>query len=225
MVLTPRPELDPLPPRLQSLPLDARGYPVPWFVAWTEEGQPEFRAMDGAKWRKAIRERRCWVCGQPLGVHLAFVIGPMCGVNRTTSEPPCHLECAIWSAKNCPFLSRPHMVRRPGGAVDGLEEHSPGFPILRNPGVTLVWITRSFTLRDDGKGKALITVGEPERTLWFTEHRTASREEVIAAVAAGLPALLDVARQEDQMFPSHHAEAELRKYLQVFEQYYPFPEQ
>jgi hypothetical protein len=50
-----------MPARMRDLPLDERGYPVPWFVAWVD-GKPEFRAMDRHKFVTAIREKRCWVC-------------------------------------------------------------------------------------------------------------------------------------------------------------------
>ena len=40
-----RAELEALPARLHFLPVDERGYPVPWFVAW-RDGKPEFRAME-----------------------------------------------------------------------------------------------------------------------------------------------------------------------------------
>src|SRR5262245_54991717 len=107
-----RPDLPPLPSRIAGLPIDPeRGYPVPWFVAW-HDGKPEFRTADGRKFRQAIRDRLCWVCGQPLGRHLVFVIGPMCTVNRVTVEPPCHLDCAEFSVRACPFLSKPQMTRR-----------------------------------------------------------------------------------------------------------------
>jgi len=96
---------------MRSLPLDERGYPVPWFVAWVD-GKPEFRASSREKFRDAVKKRLCWVCGEQLGVYMVFVAGCMCGINRTTSEPPCHLECGQWSAINCPFLSNPQMVRR-----------------------------------------------------------------------------------------------------------------
>ena len=43
-----RAELEPLPPRMQTLSIDERGYPVPWFVDWVE-GRPEFRAMNPQK--------------------------------------------------------------------------------------------------------------------------------------------------------------------------------
>src|SRR5690242_2247182 len=113
-----RPELEqPLPDRIARLPLDERGYPVPWFVDWVD-GKPEFRAMDPAKWKRAVKERLCWVCGDRLGVLLVFPIGPMCGINRTTAEPPSHRDCALWSVRNCPFLSRPHMVRREDALIN-----------------------------------------------------------------------------------------------------------
>src|SRR5438477_249547 len=75
------------------------------------EGEPDFRCADKRKFHRALKEKRCWVCGDKLGVHLAFVIGPMCAVNKVTSEPPCHLECAEYSVRICPFLSRPRMRR------------------------------------------------------------------------------------------------------------------
>src|SRR5215510_204714 len=106
-----RANLPPLPRRMQSLPVSDRGFPVPWFVPWVN-GQPEFRAMDGRKFELAVGKKLCWVCGQPLGTRFAFVVGPMCGINRISSEPPSHRECAEFSAMGCPFLSMPKMVRR-----------------------------------------------------------------------------------------------------------------
>src|SRR5436190_5515495 len=139
-----------LPERMRDLPVDGRGYPVPWFVDWLN-GKPEFRAMDPAKWVRAIKEKCCWVCGKRLGVNLAFTIGPMCGVNRTTSEPPSHLECARWSARNCPFLNNPRMVRRQDELVNDEQarENVAGCPIMRNPGVVLLWITRQYEIFPD----------------------------------------------------------------------------
>src|SRR5262245_27063523 len=138
-----RVELEPMPGRIAQLPVDERGYPVPWFVSWIN-GKPEFRAADQVKWYRAIRERRCWVCGNPLGVNLVFVAGPMCGINRTSAEPPCHLDCAQWSARNCPFLNNPRQVRRQDEEFNNeqLREQSPGMPICRNPGVAMLWIAR-----------------------------------------------------------------------------------
>lgn len=188
--MTLRPELEPLPYRMQDLPVD-RGYPVPWFVEWirgeTGELVPEFRAVTKAKWVTAVNQRRCWVCGKRLGVNLAFLIGPMCGINRTTSEPPCHLDCAEWSARNCPFLSRPHAVRREPDHPDFTP--GPGEPILRNPGVSLVWVTRSYKVFEDGKGGHLIRIGNPDGVGFWYEGKPATRAQINESIRTGLPSL------------------------------------
>ena len=192
-----RPELEPMPGRMTSLPVDERGYPVPWFVAW-HEGKPAFRAMDGTKFVKAIRQKLCWVCGERLGVNVCFVAGPMCGINRTSSEPPCHLDCARWSARNCPFLSNPRMVRREDEVINTVaaRENVAGQMIARNPGVTMLWITRQFEIFDDGSGKPLIQMGEPDAVEWWARGKRATREQVQESIETGLPNLEAMARLE-----------------------------
>lgn len=185
-----------IPDRIMALPIcPTRHVPVPFFVAWVN-GKPEFRAMDDAKFVQAIRERRCWVCGERLGSKFTFVIGPMCAINLTSSEPPCHTDCARYSAQACPFLSRPHMSRREGG-LDKLGAEPPaGHMIDRNPGVTLLWTTRHYTTFSDGNGGVLIRLGEPRSVEWFCEGRAATREEVEESVRTGLPILEELARQQ-----------------------------
>ena len=100
-----------MPASMRELRVDSRGYPVPWFVAWVD-GQPIFPALDARKVMLAWKNRLCWVCGKPLARMSAFVIGPMCAINRISSEPPSHLYCARFSAIHCPFLSRPKMKRQ-----------------------------------------------------------------------------------------------------------------
>jgi len=191
-----RPELESLPEQMRDLPTD-RGYPVPWFVEWIKgpEGTqiPEFRAMSGEKWVKAVKQRLCWVCGQRLGANLAFVIGPMCGITRTTSEPPCHLVCALWSARNCPFLSRPSMVRR--DVTNDYPTILPpaGYSIDRNPGVSMVWVTKNYEVFKDGMGGFLIKIGEPTGISCWAEGKIATKEQIEESVAGGLPFLLEKA--------------------------------
>lgn len=188
--------MDNLPARMIDLPVDERGYPVPFFVAWVD-GKPEFRAMDVEKFVRALREKLCWVCGSRLGVNVCFVAGPMCGINRTSSEPPCHLDCARWSARNCLFLSNPRMVRREDEAINDarLRHDAAGIALTRNPGVVMLWITRSFEVFDVG-GKPLITMGEPEVVEWYACGRPATRAEVLESVETGLPIVRAVARTE-----------------------------
>lgn len=190
-----RPELQPLPERMRHLPIDVRGYPVPWFVAWID-GKPEFRAMDQAKRVKAIKDGRCWVCGGSMYKQpLAFVIGPMCGINRTTSEPPGHLECARWSALNCPFLTQREMKRREDEVTDRCP--MPGIGIKRNPGVALVWITDKFEIFHDGAVSFLLRVGEPAGLEFYSHGRKALWSELTASVESGYPLLKEMAEKQE----------------------------
>lgn len=195
----------PMPPRIAKLAVSPAGFPVPWFVQWFDEdkqpclygrGTPDFRVLDRMKFRAAINQRRCWVCGEPLGQYLIFLIGPMCAVNRVTSEPPSHRDCALYSAAACPFLSRPRARRN----EKDLPEHSeaPGFHLDHNPGAMVLWTTRSYKPFDAQLGGAgvLINVGPPEKAEWFAEGRPATKVEVLAAMGKGLPELRRVAEQE-----------------------------
>src|SRR4051794_18590296 len=130
---------DIMPPSVARLPRDERGFPIPWFVSW-QDGEHDFRVMDTDKLHRIVRgDRSCWVCGGQLRSKSAYVIGPMCAVNRISSEPTSHVECAEYAAQACPFLANPKRVRKDA-------EHTPfdqpikgmaGVGILRNPGVAL----------------------------------------------------------------------------------------
>jgi hypothetical protein len=204
------PELTEMPPRIKKLPV-ARGYPVPWFVPWVN-GEPEFRAAEAGKFKRAIRDRLCWVCGEPLGRNMTFVIGPMCGINRTTAEPPNHHDCAAWSVVNCPFLSRPHAHRR-----EGIEGGVPpaGEMLTRNPGVSLLWSTRGYELFGDGKGGVLIQIGEPISLSFWAEGKPALRAQVSESVESGLPLIMAAAVKQEG------AVAELLKRKAWLEERYP----
>ena len=195
-----------LPARFRKLPLDPRGYPIPWFVAEVE-GKRDFRVADGAKRVRAVRERLCWLCGEKLGVHMAFVIGPMCAVNRNTSEPGCHLECAEFAAKACPFLTLPDAKYRTANLPEGgtAQPHALG----GNPGVVCIWVTRSCRPYKI-TGGWLIRVGAPSRTIWYTGGRLATRVEVLEGLDARLPLLASIAKEEGS-----DAEAALRAMVEV----------
>ncbi len=210
--------LPPLPRRIQALPVDERGFPVPWFVAWID-GKPEFRAMDGRKWVAAVEKRLCWVCGQPLGSRFTFVVGPMCGINRISSEPPSHRDCAEFSAKACPFLTMPKMVRRENDLPAGVEEPAGVF-CRRNPGVALLWHTRSYEVfRVDEAGVQagyLIRMGEPFEVAWWSQGRPATRQEVEESIATGLPTLLEACEAEPTPARRDAARAQLEKQKAAF---------
>jgi len=186
----PRAELPrPIPPRIAKLPLDARGYFVPFFVAWIgEPPQPDFRVVDQARYVECVRYKRCWLCGEPLGKYLAYVLGPMCVVTGTTSEPGSHVECAEWAVRACPHLINPHAKRReanrPAGAID-----PPGIFLTRNPGAVAVYVVDTPARLWRIANGTLLRLGPPLRVSWWAQGRSATRAEVLASIESGLPAL------------------------------------
>lgn len=197
-VISPRPDIDPLPLRMRSLKIDPRtGYPVPYFVAYNN-GEAEFRAMDPKKLRRCINENLCWVCGEVLGVYKTFVTGPLAGLNRVHAEPPLHHECALFSVRNCPFLVNPNRKRREDDLInnDKFVEESPGMAITRNPGVTLLWTTKNHTLFNDGRGGILFRIGDPCQVEFYANGRTATAKEIQHSIETGLPTLQNAAEQD-----------------------------
>jgi hypothetical protein len=177
------------------------------------DGKPCFPVMDGDKWRQAVKYKRCWCCGKPMGAYMAFVIGPMCGINRTSAEPPNDVNCAIYAAQACPFLTKPNMKRMDVSDVGAVE--APGIALKRNPGCCAVWVTRRYEVFQAGDG-LLIRIGDPEQILWFAEGRPATREEVLHSIETGLPSLQKLAQEE-----SPESEAELARRTKDFERWLP----
>lgn len=204
----PRFKPEDVPERMRGLRLDHRGFPVPWFVAWLDaEGRlanagepgvaPDFRVVDTRKFVLAVKDRRCWMCGGPLGRFMAFVIGPMCAINRINSEPPSHRECAEFAVRACPFLSRPRMRRNevdlPPGMIPAAGHH-----LAHNPGAMCLWVTTSYRWEraEHGNDGILFDLGNPTDLTWFAEGRLAMMDEVEAAVRKGLPQLRALAERQ-----------------------------
>jgi hypothetical protein len=182
----------PIPDRMKRRPVDSRGFPVPWFVAKVN-GEWDFRVLHPGSIATAHKKHLCWLCGEPLGQYMAFVIGPMCSINRVSSEPPSHRECAEYAVRACPFLSKPRMVRNEkdmpqGGTIAGVG-------IMHNPGATLIWITKKYKLIRAFNG-VLFEIGNPESVHWYKEGREATRAEIKDAINKGLPYLREMASIE-----------------------------
>jgi hypothetical protein len=182
-----------MPAAVAALPRDKHGRPVPWFVAWID-GAPDFRVIRPRGIADAYHLQLCWVCGERRDHRAAFVIGPMCAVNRVSAEPPSHLECATFSALTCPFLTTPNMRRRDRGKPANTVDPA-GVMLTRNPGAALVWLTRTWRRVAVPNGH-LFDVGEPLDVWWFAQGRPATRGEVLASIESGLPVLQGTARAE-----------------------------
>lgn len=192
-----RRDLPPMPTRIARLPRDPRGFPIPFFVL---RDPLDFRVVAPGALTACVKGGRCWVCGDVLGRNVSFVAGPMCAVNRTSSEPPSHRECAEWSVRACPFLSRPKMRRNERGLPE--TRHVAGVQLKRNPGVVLVWTCRGYkpfrvNASPNGAGAGvLFEMGEPTDLAFFAEGRPATRAEIESSIAGGLPSLAAMCETE-----------------------------
>lgn len=182
-----------MPTQIELLHRNKVGYPVPWFVAWID-GVPDFRVIEAGKLEEARRFDLCWICGKRRGRYGSFVIGPMCAVNRVSAEPPSHHDCAVYAARACPFLTTPGMRRRDTRMPEGATEPA-GEMIRRNPGVALVWTSRSWRAFS-ADGGVLWNIGKPTSTEWFAHGQEATRAEVIKSIDTGLPLLREMAEKD-----------------------------
>jgi hypothetical protein len=187
----------PMPATMEALPVDERGWPVPWFIAWFD-GKPDFRILDTKRLIVAVKRERCWICGGKLGRLKVSVIGPMCAISRTTAEPASHPGCARYAVMTCPFLTKPRM-RRNEKDMRLEREPPPGVMIERNPGVSVLWASlKASEPFDDGRGKMLLEVGPPHYVEWYREGRRASRKECMDSIQSGLPFLRAEAEREGE---------------------------
>lgn len=134
-----------VPARMAHLPTDPLhgDLPVPYFVGSVRDQsgvmRPDFRCVETGARERCDAGALCWICGLPLEREFACVTGPMCLINRISSEPVSHLECARYAVAACPFIATPGRKRRDKDYPPGVkpppapESHNP-----RNPGAALV---------------------------------------------------------------------------------------
>jgi hypothetical protein len=98
-----------IPPRMQHLQRDRRGYPIPVIVMWTADGRPLFAANDEGERQRMFQEDRCHVCGDKLLRGRWFVGGGVstCAEHGLVLDGGMHEECAHYALKVCPYLAAP----------------------------------------------------------------------------------------------------------------------
>jgi len=210
-----------MPPEIERLPRDGRGFPIPAF-AGSLNGQRDFRVIDPEHFNACVRKGKCWICGGGMGARRFYVIGPMCGINRVSSEPASHRGCAIFAARNCPFLATPMAKRNERGLPDNAGALA-GVMIPRNPGVTLIWEPHHDTdyLFDDGRGNPLFNVGEPKVVTFWAKGDPATPEAVWESVVSGFPALFSLAIKQGPVAIDELAECAGAFIKDVLMRFYP----
>ena len=197
-----RRDLPKLPANMRSLPVSDKGYPIPFFVAVDADGIPDFRIAGRGKFQAAVDGSLCWICGKPLHqtghrstvAGYYYVAGTMAAINNIAAEPAMHRECAEFSVKVCPFLARPNAKRREAGRDETAITHASAQ--LYNPGVSLVWQTRTFDIIRGDRGD-LVKMGEPIRVQPWCKGRPAKPTEVAAAFEISFKKMMEIASDED----------------------------
>lgn len=177
----------PVPLRMRQLSIDVRGFPVPFFVI-VQDSVPDHRVVDWKKLERAIKEERCFICGERLGRFLTFTLGPISLITTASAEPPSHLECATYALQACPFLTRPYAHRREEGLPDGTQ-NPEGF-LDHHPGVMTAYTTRTYRIRQANPGLSF-QVGSFTTLSWWTQGRPAQQEECLKALLRGYKILID----------------------------------
>jgi hypothetical protein len=121
----------------------------------------------------------------------------------------------------CPFLTQRELERRTIGLPEDIS-FAPGLGLTHNPGVALLWVTKSYRLFEvpaeavaaaGARPGVLFHMGDPVAIRCYCEGRAATRAEVEAAIEKGLPQLRATAASQGP-----RAMAALLAQLQAFEQ-------
>lgn len=119
----------PLPPQLEHLPKDRRGFPIPYVAEWDSssdgcatlihngnvlrldcdctigQGSPILGKQCPLRQRDCMSQRRCQVCSYPIPAHEdCHFLGSYEG--NVFWEPPLHRTCALYSLRVCPGITR-----------------------------------------------------------------------------------------------------------------------
>lgn len=102
------------PPWIETLPKDARGFPVPAEAPWLD-GEPQTSAGNLARSILLALNAACAVCGLPLTpdslVYRAFAQSDAATIRgwerevATDLNGPTHMSCIFYSAFACPYLA------------------------------------------------------------------------------------------------------------------------
>lgn len=104
----------PIPLWMKKLPIDKRGYPVPYIAFIDDSDNPQFTISDEYKRQFVIRKDKCAICGNKLLRYRALVGGPASAFLEESAylDPPMHPDCCRYALKVCPYLAAPSYIRR-----------------------------------------------------------------------------------------------------------------
>lgn len=157
-----------IPPRLAARPRDKRGYPIPCTILIDKDGKPDFRVNDMERWVRMVAHRRCAMCGEPMGRHVAFIGGPLAHVNRLFTDAGMHLDCAQYAMATCPYLALPRMqYLKAHAGHEGYAMHTSEQVSVERPERFFIGITRRYQLAKVN-GDVMLRADAWDSVEWFT---------------------------------------------------------
>lgn len=121
----------PIPKHLEGRPR-WRGLPIPYISLIKDDGEPDFRVTNEINRRVVMLERRCQLCGIPLGKYIFFVGGTKAAEHNIYFEPAAHLDCVIYAMQVCPFICG----RLEHADPDEIQKDNPDHKVYVNSGFT-----------------------------------------------------------------------------------------
>lgn len=96
-----------IPPLMQSLELDSRGYPVPFIVMRDNNNNPHFIVNDDKKVEQCIKEKKCSICGNEMFFDMWMIGGPLSAFHPqgVYIDIPVHKQCGEYALQVCPYLA------------------------------------------------------------------------------------------------------------------------
>jgi hypothetical protein len=103
-----------IPDLMRKLPLDHRGYPIPFIVLRDDTGRPHFTINDTRKVAYTLKHDLCGICGEKLHRGRWMVGGPMSAFHPdgTYIDGPLHADCMRYAMQACPYLGAPNYSKR-----------------------------------------------------------------------------------------------------------------
>jgi hypothetical protein len=101
----------PMPPSLAARPRDGRGLPIPP-VSILDDGTIDFTNINTLTGLELASQRRCSLCGEPVGRLVGFLGGPKAADVGAYADPPGHEACLRAACLLCPHLRYRRHTRR-----------------------------------------------------------------------------------------------------------------
>lgn len=108
-----------IPKRMEKLPKDTNGIPIPYSTYIEKNGKPNFSVIARSKVQNCIQNKICSICGQSLETNIWLIAGAMVALNPRGAyiDPPIHIECGRYALKVCPYLALPFFSKKKANEV------------------------------------------------------------------------------------------------------------